>query len=294
MKKLTGKLMLSSSMVIFGTIGIFVKYIPVSSTLIALSRGIIGTLVLLLAVALMRKKLSFEAIKSNFILLAISGAAIGINWVLLFEAYRYTTVQVATLCYYMAPVFVTLLSPIVLKERLTVKRVVCVLVALGGMVLVSGVIGADMPNFKGVICGLSAAGFYASVVLMNKFIKNISPYDKTIVQLFFASLIVFIYALFTEKDGFAGLDLRGGILLAAVGIIHTGIAYCLYFGSFDTLESQTIAIFSYIDPALALILSALILHESLDVSGIIGAVMILASTFICEVNFKSKNRVKQD
>lgn len=275
-------------MLIFGTIGIFVRYIPLSSALIALTRGVIGTVVILLAALLMKKKPQINNIRKNLLLLVLSGSAIGINWILLFESYRYTTVAVATLCYYMAPVFVTVLSPFILKEKLTLKKALCVLCALMGMVLVSGVIYGSVPNLNGIITGLGAAVFYASVIFMNKFIKDISPYDKTVVQLFAASLVIFIYAIFTQDISNITLDTKSILLLIVVGVVHTGIAYCLYFGSFEGLDSQTIAIYSYIDPALALILSAVFLHEDMSLSGIIGAVMILGSTLLCELNFKKK------
>ena len=174
------------SMMIFGTIGIFRKHIELSSGVLAMARGFIGAAFLLLIIALKREKLSKAAIKKNLGLLILSGACIGFNWILLFEAYRYTTVATATLCYYLAPIFVIMASPLILKERLSGRKVLCVLVALAGMVFVSGVLQVDftgLAELKGVLFGLGAAVFYASVILMNKKITDISAYDKTIVQL---------------------------------------------------------------------------------------------------------------
>ena len=149
------------AMTIFGTIGIFVKYIPLPSSVIACTRGFVGVIFLLLVTLISKNKISFKDIKKNLLLLVISGAFIGINWILLFEAYRYTTVATATLCYYMAPIFITIASPFILKEKLTLKKSFCVLVALIGMFFVSGIVGtADLHiSVPGILCGLGAAFF---------------------------------------------------------------------------------------------------------------------------------------
>jgi len=281
------KLMMIAAMTIFGTIGIFRKYIPLPSSLLALARGIIGTaFLLLLVLVIKRDKLSTEAIRRNLVFLVISGALIGFNWILLFEAYQYTTVATATLCYYMAPVIVVLVSPFLFKERLTPLKAVCVAVALAGMVFVSGIPQsgfAGMSELKGILLGLGAATFYAIVVILNQYIKDISAYDKTIMQLGTAAVALLPYTLLTENFADITFTPVSIIMLIFVGIVHTGIAYTLYFGSMSGLKAQTIALFSYIDPVVAIILSALILQENIGLWGVIGAVMVLGSTMVSEL-----------
>ena len=282
------KLELIASMFIFGTIGIFVRHIPLPSSMIALVRGFVGAFFVLLFVYLKKSKLDKAAIRKNFVMLALSGAFIGINWILLFESYHYTTVATATLCYYMQPIFVILASPILLKEKLTPKKVICVLVALVGMVFVSGVLQTGIPALseaKGILYGLGAALFYATVVLMNKKITNISAYDKTIMQLGMGAIVLSPYVMLTQDFGTATLSMTPSLwaLLLFVGLVHTGVAYALYFDSMKDLKAQTIAIFSYIDPIVAIILSALLLKENMGLYGVIGAVLVLGSTFISEL-----------
>lgn len=283
-----GKLILA--MTIFGTIGIFVKYIPLPSSVIACVRGFVGVGFLLLVTLITKSKISWRDIKKNLLFLIISGAFIGINWILLFEAYRYTTVATATLCYYMAPIFVTIASPFILKEKLTVKKVLCILTALLGMVFVSRIVGAGSLQISvlGIICGIGAAFFYACVVLLNKFIKDISAYDKTMTQLFVAASVILPYTIFTADVSLAEFDAKALICLLIVGVVHTGFAYMIYFSSMGTLKAQTVAIFSYIDPVIAIILSALLLKEKMGIFGMIGAVLILGSTLFSELNFKKK------
>ena len=196
------KLQLILSMSIFGSIGLFVRYIPLSSSVIAFSRGLIGSLFLLLFLSLKKEHLHLSSIKKSLIPLIISGIFIGINWILLFESYRYTTIATATLCYYFAPIFVMIASCFLFKEHLSFLKIICVSIAFIGMIFISGILeiqSFQLSEIKGILLGLSAALFYASVVLLNKYIKDIHPYDKTIVQLAFASFIMFIYILFTKE-----------------------------------------------------------------------------------------------
>ena len=287
-------LMLASSMLIFGTIGLFRRYIPLSSGLLAFSRGILGAL--FLGLFLMIRRLPEQRLKKRkgswnrtsapvFFLLILSGALIGVNWILLFEAYNYTTVATATLCYYMQPTIVILLSPLFFDERLTAKKLVCAFLAVLGMFLVSGAAGEGIPQgdaFRGILCGLGAAILYASVVIMNKCIRNIDPYLKTILQLASASVCLLPYLAVTGQLSYVKLDSFSLLMLLVVGIVHTGIAYTLYFGSTDGLRAQTIALFSYIDPVSALFISVLFLHEPMGAAGLAGAVLILGAAFASE------------
>ena len=272
-------------MCIFGTIGILRKFMPLSSTLIALCRAAIGSVFLICVVLLRREKLVWCEIKKNLLWLSLSGAAIGFNWIFLFEAYNYTTVTTATLCYYMAPTMAVVASHFLFKEHLTVKKGICVLVAFLGMVLVSGAAGGEIPTvseLKGVLFGLAAAVLYGSVILLNKKIAVGSPYVKTLFQLAVAGLVLFPYTALTENLSSVTFSPSVVLLLEVAGIVHTGFAYALYFGSIKELKTQTVALLSYIDPILAIVLSALILHEPMGVKEIIGSVLILGADYISE------------
>lgn len=290
---LNDKLKMIIAMSIFGTIGLFVKYIPLPSSVIAMVRGLIGTLFIYLFVKVRRIPISKEDIKRNIILLVVSGGLIGANWILLFESYKYTTVAMATLCYYLAPVFVMIAAPFVLKEKMTIKKLCCIIVAFGGMILVSGVLGGgDIigNSIMGMALGCGAALLYAAVVLMNRFIKNISSYDKTMFQLGAATVVVIPYVLLTVKATDIVLDPRTIGLLLFVGIVHTGFAYTLYFGSMGGLKTQTIALFSYLDPIIAIAASVIILQEKASISTLVGAVLILGSTLVSELEFKKEEK----
>lgn len=278
------KSMMILAMLIFGTIGIFVRYIPLPSSVIAVGRGIIGTAFLFLFIKGKGIPISWPDIRQNLLLLCLSGAALCGNWTFLFEAYRYTSIATATLCYYMAPIIVILVSPIFLKEKLTARKLLCVLTALAGMVLVSG-IGQEggSANMTGVFFGLCAACCYACIVIFNKKIKPMAAYDKTIVQLGLGALLLMPYVLLTENVTALDASPFSLAMFLVVGVVHTGFAYVFYFGSMQSLKAQTIALFSYLDPIFAILLSAVVLGEPLGMTSIIGAVLVLGSTLVSEL-----------
>ncbi len=277
--------MLIGAMCIFSTIGLLRRYIPYESSFIALVRGFVGALFLALVMLAGRQSIDRNAVRSNGLLLLLSGAAIGFNWIFLFEAYRYTTVAVATLCYYLAPVIVILLSSVLLKEKLTRRELLCTAVSLLGMVLVSGVLdgaGSTAGQWKGIAFGIAAAALYAFAILMNKKMAPVAAYDKTVIQLSAASLALLPYVLLT---GSLPVQMPSGIpllLLLVAGVVHTGIAYCLYFGAMGDLQAHTIAMLSYLDPVIAVFLSLIVLGEPMSFLGGTGAVLILGSAYISE------------
>ena len=281
------------SMFIYGTIGIFVRYIPLPSSVIANARGIIGSLFLLCVLLLRRESFSFSAVRKNLIPLLLSGCFLGFNWILLFEAYRYTTVATATLCYYLAPVILVALSPVLFREKLTGRKILCILAALLGMVFVSGVAGGSLPapgEARGILFGLMAAVLYASIVTLNKKLTGLSAYERTILQLAISVVVLLPYNLLTVDAAALSFTPFSLLMLLAVGIIHTGLAYLLYFGSMEALPSQTVAILSYIDPVVAVLLSALLLHEPMTPLAGVGAVLVIGSAVISELPEKADNK----
>ena len=289
MQQPIAKIKLLSAMGIFGTVGIFVRYIPLPSAAIAFCRGVLGLLSLLMLITITGKKVFTKAICQNLFTLCLSGIALGGNWILLFEAYRFTSVAVATVCYYLAPVFLLLVSPL-FRERLTAKKLLCISTALVGMILVSGIVGGSLSGGKGILLGIGAAILYASVILLNKRLVAISSYDRTVFQLGFSAIVIGVYLLFAPPVSLSSLSYVHWILLLIVGIVHTGVAYTLYFGSIGEVSAHTVAIFSYLDPVIAILLSALLLHEPMNLYSICGSVLILGSAFYSELPEQKKQK----
>lgn len=264
------------SMAVFGTIAPFVRRISVSSGELALYRAILGA-ALIGAYLLIRRENPFSAkLRREILLLLLSGGAMGINWILLFEAYRYTTVSTATLCYYFAPVIVTLLSPILFREALTPRQILCFFMATLGLVLITGVEGRG--NLTGILFGLGAAAFYAAVVLLNKYIRHTAGIQRTFLQFLAAIVILIPYVAATGGVTLSRLNSIGWVCLLVVGIFHTGITYCLYFSSLKAIPGQSAAILSYIDPLVAVLISVTVLQEPLSWQQALGGTLILGFT----------------
>ena len=282
------RLMLIISMTIFGTIGLFVRNIPLASAEIALYRAVMAAVLIGGYLLVSRQKISFGKMRKEIPLLLLSGMAMGINWILLFEAYKYTTVSVATLSYYFAPVIVTAVCPFLFKEKMTVKQLVCFIMSTIGLVMITGVgDGSGGGNdLVGILFGLGAAAFYATVILLNKFIKQVGGIHRTFLQFLAAILILLPYVLLTGGVQIGSLNGIGWGSLLVVGLIHTGVTYCLYFTSLKELPGQKAAILSYIDPLVAVLMSVTILGEKMTLWQVIGGSLILGFTLWNELPHK--------
>ncbi len=288
MKKLLNpRMMLIISMAVFGTLGPFVRNIAVSSGELALYRAVMAAVLIGFFLLVTGQKIPFREIKKEVPLLLFSGMAMGINWILLFEAYKYTTVSVATLSYYFAPVIVTVVCPFLFKEKLTVKQIICFVMSTVGLVMITGIGGAGTgSDLKGILFGLGAAMFYATVILLNKFIKNVDGIHRTFLQFIAAIIILVPYVAFTGGFTIGSLNSKGWINLLIVGLVHTGITYCLYFSSLKELPGQKAAILSYIDPLVAVVISVTVLGESMTLWQVAGGVLILGFTLWNELDKK--------
>lgn len=284
------------SMIIFGTIGVFVRYIDLSSSEIALLRGLIGSLFLTTVMFLMKKKISWAIVRVNALILLLSSIALGGNWIFLFQAFKHTTLSNATLSYYFAPVIVLIVSPLVLKEKLSVKKIICIAVAMLGMLFIvgnGGVNTSGLNDLIGIGYGLMAAVLYASLMLLNKFIKNMDGLETTVLQLGTATILLMPYVFFTEGFGILEVSSSSIPFILILGVIHTGIGFLLFFSGMQKLKGQSIAALSYADPITSLVISALILQEQMTFVQILGGALLLGATFVSENNsINLPNRLK--
>ena len=274
------RLMIVLSMAMFGTLAPFVRNIPVASGELALYRAVLASAIIAVFMIATRQKLPINSIRKELPMLILSGAGMGVNWILLFEAYKYTTVSVATLSYYFAPVIVTAVCPFLFKEKLTKKQIICFLMSTLGIILITGIgeMSGGSQHLKGIIFALGAAVLYASVVLVNKFIKNVDGIHRTLIQFIAAIIVLTPYVMATSGCSLGNMDVTGWINLLIVGFIHTGLTYCMYFTALKNVSGQQAAILSYIDPLVAVLISVTILGEAMTFMQIIGGALILGFT----------------
>lgn len=283
--------MLVCAMTLFGTIGFFVRHITLGSGQIALYRAVIAMAVMGLYLLLTKQGIGLKNPKKQLPLLAFSGVAIGINWILLFEAYRYTTISLATLSYYFAPVLVTLVCPVLFREKLTVKQILCFVMSTLGLAMITG-FGASGRGTDtwGVVLGLGAAVFYAGAVITNKYIRDVDGIQRTFWQFSAAVIVLLPYAMFTGGFQLQQLDIIGWGSLLLVGLVHTGLCYCLYFSALKELPGQKAAILSYIDPLVAVVISVTLLQEKMTFWQLVGGILILGFTLLNELGPKEKKQ----
>ena len=269
------------SMIIWGSLGLFVRNISLSSLDTAFLRAIIASSFLLLFKLFSKKHINKTSLK-DLILLILSGVLIAVNWLLLFQAYKYTTIANATLCYYTAPIFVILLSPIVLKERLTLKRLFSVFISLSGLgLIISQNTSSQVSSYNhplGFLLGISAAALYASIILINKKIINFSGVDRTVVQIFVSAIFLLPFILYRNEIHIKGIGMLLTILI--LGVLHTGIAYLLYFSAIEKVSAQKASLLSYIDPISAVLFGTLFLGEPISTFQALGGGLIIFSTLI--------------
>lgn len=274
------RLMLICAMAIFGTLAPLVRNIQVSSAELSLYRAVLAAALIGVFLIVTKRKLTVKGLKKELLLLMLSGMSMAINWILLFEAYKYTTVAISTLSYYFAPVLVTVLSSFLFREKLTKKQILCFLMSTLGLVLVTGItdLGSGSNDAVGILFGLGAAVFYATTILLNKFIKGVGGIQRTFLQFLAAIAVMIPYVALSGGVTLGNLDGTGWICLLVVGLVYTGITYCMYFTAVERIPGQEVAILSYIDPLVAVVIGVVVLGEPLSLQQLIGGAMILGFT----------------
>ena len=285
---MSGKFAFVLSMIIFGAVGVFAKYIKLPSSEIAFWMSAIGSCFLLVIFIAKKEKITKASILPNIWPLLLSSVALCGNWIFLFQAYKETTIANAALSYYFAPVLVICLSPIILKEKLYLRKIFYVCVALVGLFFIvhSQATGVNNGQDIGIVYGLIAACFYTFVTFVNKYIRGIKEPANTILQLSLAALFLALYLYGTTGFQIMHIDIKSISLLIALGIVHAGIGFYLFFLGMSHLKGQSIAILSYIDPLTSLVISTMIIGEKMTMLQIIGAILLLGATFISEIDQK--------
>lgn len=273
---------------VFGTLGPFVRRIEVASAELALYRAVLAAVFLLLFFLVRRKRLRLREIRKALWLL-LSGAAMGFNSMLLFESYKYTSISLATLSYYIAPVIVTALCPLLFHEKMTRTQVLCFLMSTLGVALIigSGGLQGGGSDLRGICFGVSAAVFYAAVILLNKYIHGVTGLERTFVQLLAAAVVLAPYVGLTSGFHPEVLSATGWVNLLIVGFVHTGVTYCIYFSAIRTLPGQESSLLSYLDPIVSVLISVLLLGEPLAPIQIAGMVLFLGFAIANEFTHKN-------
>lgn len=262
-------------LLLFGLNGIVASRINLTSCSIVFFRTMTGSLFLTLLFYLNRGRFEFNDMnRTHLKYVLISGMAMGISWMFLYEAYQRTGVGLSSLLYYTGPVIVVLLSPAVFKEKITPWKCLCFILVLAGMLAVNAQNLSGGGDLYGIVLALGSAVMYAFMVIFNKKALSITGMKNSIIQLSTSFLTVAVFVLlFKGADVPAGPSQWGWMLL--LGILNTGIGCYLYFSSIGHIPVQQVSVLGYLEPLSALIFSVVLLKEAFTPVQYAGAVLIL-------------------
>lgn len=269
------------ALLLFGSNGVVASYISLTSYEIVFLRSLIGSILLISLFKLADNKIDLTKNKRHLLYLIISGVAMGVSWIFLYEAYQQIGVSIASLAYYCGPVIVMLLSPLLFKERFTLPKVGGFVAVLCGILLINTQAIHDGKTPWGLFCGVMSAIMYAFMVIFNKKAHSITGIKNAMLQLIISFLTVAVFLGF--RQGFIiHVSRSDWIPILILGLLNTGIGCYLYFSSIANLPVQSVAVCGYLEPLSAIAFSALLLKEILQPIQMLGAVLVIGGSIFAE------------
>ena len=267
------------ALLLFGSNGVVASHIALTSYEIVWLRTLIGSLLLIVLFLLNKGRFTFLQKKTDFLFLAASGAAMGISWMFLYEAYQQIGVSLSSLLYYCGPVIVMVLSPILFREKLTAPKITGFLLVVVGVILVNGRVAESGESRWGLFCGAMSAVMYAVMVICNKKASRITGMENSTLQLTISFLTVAV--IVGARQGITlEITAESWPWILFLGLINTGIGCYFYFSSIGSLPVQTVAICGYLEPLSAVLFSVLLLNESMTLPQILGAGLIIGGALL--------------
>lgn len=283
-------------MIIWGSLGVFTRSIPLSALSLAFLRAFIALPVLF---AVMKMKKADKVKHKNLIPYIISGVLLGFGWLTLFYGYKHTSISSAVIIYNMCPVYVIILAPLVLKETISRIQIAVILLSFIGLFLIVGHNLSDGYGYMGLLLSGISGMLYATIVLINRSIKiRVDNQTATFVQILTAMIVLLPFVLI---DGniftVVHLDAMAVTYTVLLGVLHTSVAYTIFFSLYAHMKSVEIVSYSFLEPLFGIVFSVIFVGESLTLVQIIGGIMILGSTYIGEIIkdrrlFKEKHTIK--
>ena len=273
------------AVLLYGTIGFMLRFVSLPTEIVVFFRAFIGFVTLLLIMKIRGVKADRQSVRANLAKLIFSGIFLGLNWVFLFASYRHTTVAIASLCNYMAPIIIIVVAPLFLPDRISFKKFLCVLAAVFGMILISGVFAGEggRANPVGIALGIAGALCFVGLAILNRQITGISFYDRAELQLLAAAAVVLPFAIGSAVREEFTVDARSVIIVLVLGVVHTGVAYCFYFDGLARLPLTTYAVLGYLEPVTSVLFSVFLLHERMSLAGLAGTVLIIGAALASEL-----------
>ena len=276
-----------AALLLFGSNGLVASYIALSSYEIVFLRSLLGSALLVVLFFVAGGKFTVRQNKRDLFFIALSGAAMAADWLLLFEAYAQIGVSLGMIINYCGPAIVIAVSALIFKEKISWAKIIALLAVFAGVVLISGRAVETSARLSGLLCAVLSAFAYAAMVIFNKKATRIKGIENAALQLLCAFLVIAIFVGY--KQGFdIGIYAKDWVPILWLGLVNTGLACYLYFSSIGALPIQTVAICGYLEPLCAVLLSVVILHERMLPLQVVGAVLIVGGAIFGERRAKQK------
>ncbi len=270
------------SLLLFGSNGIVAAAVDAEAVAIVFWRTLLGSLLLAGIFVAKRQCVTVHHRPKDAAFLLLSGASTGMSWVFLYEAYRLAGVGVSTVIYYIGPVAVMALSPMLFKERLTAGKVCCLGIVLVGAILLNSASGEAGVDPAGLACAFASAACHAVMVIFNKLASRTQGLENPMLQLAISFATVAVYLLFAGK-GLPAFPVRTAMPLVVLGLVNTGLGCYLYFSSLGGLRAQSIVVLGYLEPLSAVVLALLLLGEPMSLVQAAGCAMIIGGALLAEL-----------
>ncbi|MFZ6643022.1 DMT family transporter [Undibacterium sp. TC4M20W] len=275
----SGKWQMVAAMTLSGTIGLFVMASGQPAMTVVLLRCLIGGLSLLALLYWQGGWQNLNASQVKWLLLG--AAALIINWLCLFSAYRLSSISIATVVYHVQPFFLLILLAMMQRDGQLWRKLPFLLVAFAGVVFSSGLDirhdflrsadGHVSQALAGAGLALLAALLYAFATLATRKLQGIAPAQIASVQLLLGAVVL---APMADLSGWSWQWQSWGSLLL-LGFVHTGLMYKLMYDAFQKLPATSIATLSFIYPLVALLVDVCFFSTVLSAVQLLGMAMIL-------------------
>lgn len=277
------------ALLLFGSNGVVASHISLNSYEIVLLRSVLGCVMLAAIYFLTGHKLTVLQHKKDMLYIALSGIAMALDWLFLFEAYQQIGVSLGMLINYCGPAIVVALSAVLFRERMTRQKMLALILALAGVFLISGQAALEGANGWGLFCAGASALSYTAMVICNKLSKDVKGFENAMLQLFFTAVTVAVFV--GCKQGFY-MEIPSGDWLPIlwIGLLNTGGGCYYYFSSIGSLPVQTVSICGYLEPLSAVLFAAVFLSEAMLPLQIVGALMIVCGALLGEYKKEREKR----
>lgn len=264
---------------LFGSAGLFGKFLTLPSTVIVLGRVFFATIALLLILLIKKQNLALKSPK-DYLLLGLSGIILAIHWTTFFQSIQVSSVAIGLISFATFPVFVTFLEPYFLKHKIQTIDIVTAVITVLGAALVVPSFQLGNSTTQGVIWGLISAFTFALLSVFNK--KNVKAYSSLVIAFYqdLVATIVLLPFFFISKPSLHPTNI---ILLVVLGVIFTALSHSLFIQGMTKVKAQTASIIASLEPVYGIIFAALLLSEYPSIRTLLGGGIILCTVFYSSV-----------